>query len=102
MILLPLVATQRVLESGLQVSFCPLAHDTIMQATHRHASNSFSHLCCLTGSQQALEQFSTDAADTENDPAKESIFDEKVRTALDTYTSVRQRVAVLPLLSAWL
>lgn len=27
---------------------------------------------------QALEQFSTDAADTENDPAKESIFDEKV------------------------
>ncbi|CAM9587078.1 unnamed protein product [Hapterophycus canaliculatus] len=35
---------------------------------------------------QALEQFSTDAADTENDPAKESIFDEKVEeleTSLD-------------------
>lgn len=32
--------------------------------------------CWLT---QALEQFSTDAADTENDPAKESIFDEKVQ-----------------------
>lgn len=25
-----------------------------------------------------MERFSTDAADTENDPAKESIFDEKV------------------------
>ncbi|CBJ32213.1 conserved unknown protein [Ectocarpus siliculosus] len=35
---------------------------------------------------QALEQFSTDAADTENDPTKESIFDEKVEeleTSLD-------------------
>lgn len=27
---------------------------------------------------QALERFSTEAADTENDAAKESIFDEKV------------------------
>ncbi|CAM9232013.1 unnamed protein product [Ascophyllum nodosum] len=35
---------------------------------------------------QALERFSTEAADTENDPAKESVFDEKVEeleTSLD-------------------
>lgn len=40
---------------------------------------------------QALEQFSTDAADTENDPAKESIFDEKVSyccTVLYTAVSI--------------
>lgn len=36
--------------------------------------------------EKALERFSTDAADTENDPSKESIFDEKVEeleTSLD-------------------
>lgn len=30
---------------------------------------------------KALERFSTDAADTENDPAKEAMFDEKVSTS---------------------
>lgn len=53
--------------------------------------------------QQALEQFSTDAADTENDPAKESIFDEKVCVYLSIYLRalLQHRTVLTIVLLCW-
>ena len=52
----------------------------------------------INQNQQALEQFSTDAADTENDPAKESIFDEKVGAGVSACATAARHSSVAVLL----